>query len=109
MRITSAFTNPGTPSVSNNFSTATISCENEKSFSEISVTVFFLSKKLCVKKLFDRSRHLYSSDTPVLSLKRIKLTKTTGATIALFNYRKIVLVDNWEINPITFETVEQLF
>jgi hypothetical protein len=65
----------------------------------------FSIKKLRVKKLFDRSRHLYSSDTPVLSLKRIKLTKTTGATIALFNYRKIVLVDNWEIHPTTFGTV----
>jgi len=48
---------------------------------------------------------LYSSDTPVLSLKRIKLTKTAGATIALFHYRKIVLVDSWEIHPTTFGTV----
>jgi hypothetical protein len=65
----------------------------------------FSIKKLRVKKLFDRSRHLYSSDTPVLSLKRIKLTKTTGATIALFNYRKIVLVETREIHPTTFGTV----
>jgi len=34
--MTSAFTNPGTPSVSNKFLTATIICENEKSFKEIS-------------------------------------------------------------------------
>ena len=65
----------------------------------------FSIKKLRVKKLFDRSRHLYSSDTPVLSLKRIKLTKAAGTSVAFPNYRKIVLVESREIHPTTFGTV----
>jgi hypothetical protein len=48
---------------------------------------------------------MYSSDTPALPLKRVKLTKNHGTAFALHYYRKIVLVEYREIYPTTFGTV----